>query len=252
MSQGIQQYRAKVDEIFEAILTEEMEAIDRAAGILAAAIAEDRLVHVLGAGGHSAMAAMEVFYRVGGLVQVNAMFPPGMNVTDSRPTMARLPGTGPFVLNYYRVQPGDPLIVVNFYGLNAASLDAALEAKKRHVTLITVNSKAFSAQVPKEFQWRHPTRLDLHELADVAIDNHVPYLDAVVDLPGADLKITATATLATVFVMNCLMTRTAERLVEMGIQPDVWKSSNVPGGDEFNAKYIERYRDRVHHLYPTW
>jgi uncharacterized phosphosugar-binding protein len=120
------------------------------------------------------------------------------------------------------------------------------------VKLITVNSHAFSSRVPDDFKWRHPQGTNLHELADVAVDNHVPYLDAVLEIPEVNVRLTATATMATVFTMNCLMTRTAEKLVRLGKKPDVWMSNNVPGGDEFNREMIEKYRHRVHHMYPTW
>jgi len=81
-------------------------------------VIEGRLINILGAGGHSAIAAMEIFWRAGGLVQVNAMFPPGSNIVT--------------------------LILVNFYGLNPLSMDVALEAKRRGVVLITVNSHQFA------------------------------------------------------------------------------------------------------------
>ncbi len=252
MSNLMQDYRGRIDEILAAIMENETENIDRAAEILAKAVIDDRLIHILGAGGHSSMAAMEVFYRAGGLVQVNAMFPPGMSVLDSHPTMARLPGTGPFVLNFYRVRADDPLIVVNFYGITAAGIEAALAGKERGVKLITVNSHEFSSQVPDDFKWRHPAGKNLHELADVAIDNHVPYLDAVLEVPGVDVRLAATGTIATAFTMNCLMARAAEEIAKTGRKPDVWLSNNVPGGDEFNRKFVDRYMDRVHHMYPTW
>ena len=210
------QYRQKIDSILNDILTHETEKIDQAAEILSDCICRDRLIHVLGAGGHSSIAAMDIFYRAGGLAQVNAMFPPGMSVLDSHPTMARLPGTGVFVLNYYDVQQDDPLIVVNFYGVTAAGVDTALAGRERGVKLITVNSHAFSSRVPDDFKWRHPQGTNLHELADVAVDNHVPYLDAVLEIPEVEVRLTATATMATVFTMNCLMTRTAEKLVRLG------------------------------------
>ena len=33
-----------------------------------------------------------------------------------------------------------------------------------------------------------------------------------------------------------------------GLEPPIFRSANLPGGDEFNAKLIERYRNRVKDL----
>jgi len=77
-----------------------------------------------------------------------------LNVIYSHPTMARLTGTGPFILNFYEVEEEDPLIVVNFYGVNPASVEVASAGKERGVKLITVNSHSFAKQVPKSFRWR--------------------------------------------------------------------------------------------------
>ena len=246
-----QTYQNKIQQIIAEIVTGEQERIQKAAAILADAIIADRLVHVFGAGGHSAIAAMEIFYRAGGLVQVNPIFPPGMNVIYSHPTMARLAGTGKFILNFYEVNKGDPLIVVNFYGLNPCAVDVALEGKKRGVNLITVNAHQFAAKVPRDFRWRHPSKKNINELADVAIDNHVPMPDAVLELEGIEERVSATATIATCFALNCLMAETAQNLVKRGHKPDIWLSNNIPGGDEHNERFIEAYRHRIHHLYPV-
>jgi uncharacterized phosphosugar-binding protein len=38
------------------------------------------------------------------------------------------------------------------------------------------------------------------------------------------------------------------KLVERGIEPPVWRSGNAPGGDEANAKFIDRFAGRVRTL----
>jgi len=30
-----------------------------------------------------------------------------------------------------------------------------------------------------------------------------------------------------------------------GIKPPVWMSGNAPGGDEWNNRFMERFRDRI-------
>jgi len=244
-------YHNVIQRILCDIAAQERAAIDAASDILAEAYAEDRLIHICGVGGHSAIGAMEIFYRAGGLTTINAMFPVGTNIITAFPATARITGMAPHIFKFYGVREGDPLILVNFYGLNPGSVDLALEAKRAGIRLITVNSHAFAAEVPLEFKWRHPTKRNIHELADVAINNHVPLPDAVLNVEGIEEPITATATIATCFALNCLMTETIRKIAMHGIRPDIWISNNVPGCDEHNDPLIEKNRWRIHHLYPV-
>lgn len=244
-------YHSTVQRILQDIVEQERAAMDAASDILVSACAEDRLIHICGAGGHSAIGAMEIFYRAGGLTNINAMFPVGTNIITAFPTTGRITGLAPYVFKFYGVQKEEPFILVNFYGLNPVSVDLALEAKRRGIRLITVNSHTFAKEVPKDFQWRHPSKQNIHELADVAIDNHVPLPDAVLHVDGVEEPVTPTATIATCFVLNCLMTETIRKLAARGIKPDIWISNNVPGCDEHNGPLIEKNRGRIHHLYPV-
>ena len=70
-------YFAQVTELMRRILDEETEPLSRAAALVADQIAADRLVHVYGPGGHSNLAAQEVFFRAGGLMHVSAILDEG-------------------------------------------------------------------------------------------------------------------------------------------------------------------------------
>ena len=65
-------YRDALDTAFACIEAQEAE-IEAAAEVLATAIERDQLIHVIGPGGHSNMAAEEVLWRAGGLAPINAM-----------------------------------------------------------------------------------------------------------------------------------------------------------------------------------
>ncbi len=247
----IEQYHEKIQEILKSIIENEQEKIDAASDILADSCARGELIHIFGAGGHSAIGAMEIFWRAGGLANINAMFPAGTNIISANPTTGRITGMAPFILNFYNVRENEPLILVNFYGVNPISVDVALKAREKKIRLITVNSHSFAARVPDDFKWRHPSRKNIHELSEVAIDNHVPMPDAVLEVKGIDEKITPTATIATCFALNCLMTETIKKAAERGIKPEIWISNNIPGCDEHNTPMVEKYRGRIHHLYPS-
>src|ERR1700751_2915001 len=70
-------YLRTVTELLERIHAEEYDAIGQAAEAVAAQIRQDRLVHIFGPGGHSNLAAQEVFFRAGGLMHVSAILDEG-------------------------------------------------------------------------------------------------------------------------------------------------------------------------------
>lgn len=247
MSKYTEFYRDTVVGLLQKIEEEEQGTIDRAADVMAQAIKEDKLIHVIGPGGHSNMGAYELFYRAGGLVPVNAILDPGTLISMGalRSTIIeRTPGYGIAVLDAFYVDEG-VLIVVNAYGINAMCIDVALEARRRGVATIGVTSKAFAEKVPPDHPARHPSKKNLFEVVDIYVDCHMPYGDAVVSIGELQQKVGPVSTLVNCFTLNLLVVKTVEKLVAQGITPPVWISANIPGGDEANRKYIENYRGRI-------
>ena len=85
-------------------------------------------------------------------------------------------------------------------------------------------------------------------MVDIAVETKIAIGDAVVQLPGMGERIAAVSTFANAFALNCLVIRTVAKLVERGVEPPVWRSGNAPGGDEANAHFLRRFRDRVRGL----
>lgn len=233
------------------ILVEEKASLDAAATRLAEQVAADRLVHVYGPGGHSNLAAQEIFFRAGGLMHVSAILDEGTLLSNGAlrsMAIERTPGYGKVVIADNRLGEGDLLLLTNAYGINAALIDAALEARSRGVFVIGVSSRAHAESTRAEHPARHPTRKNLHDVVDLAIDTKVPIGDALVEIPGMGERIAAVSTFANAFALNCLVIRTVAKLVERGVEPPVWRSGNAPGGDEANARFLARFRDRVRWL----
>ena len=64
-------------------------------------IAADRLVHVFGPGGHSNLAAQEIFFRAGGLMHVSAILDEGTLLSNGAlrsMAIERTPGYGRIVI----------------------------------------------------------------------------------------------------------------------------------------------------------
>jgi len=244
-------YLDRVDDLLGRILREESAAIRRAAGLLADQVAADRLIHVYGPGGHSNLAAQEVFFRAGGLMHVAAILDEGTLLSNGAlrsMAMERTPGYGRVVIEDRGLGPDDLLVLVNAYGINAALIDAALTARERGVTLVGISSRRHAEETAPDHPARHPSKANLHDLVDVAIDCKVPVGDAVMELPGVEERIAAVSTFANAYVLNCLVLATVEALVTRGVDAPVWRSGNAPGGDEANGRFLERFRGRVRSL----
>lgn len=251
MSKTSKFYYETIASVLKEIEEKEQESLDRAAVILAQAVAEDKLINVIGPGGHSNLAAEEVLWRAGGLAPVNPILDPGtilMFGAKRSNYIERTPGYAKAVLDAYDVKKGDVLVIVNAYGINAMTIDCALECRERGATSIGITSTAFGQHVPKDAPSRHPSGKNLYDLVDVFINNYLPLGDAVVEVEGIFQKMGPTSTYCNAFAINLLMIRTAEKLNAMGIKPPVWTSANLPEGDQLNKQYEEKYFPRVRHL----
>ncbi|GAA4512385.1 sugar isomerase domain-containing protein [Actinoallomurus oryzae] len=244
-------YLREVTALLERIHDEESDAILRAAERVAEQVRADRLVHIFGPGGHSNLAAQEVFFRAGGLMHVSAILDEGTLLSNGAlrsMAIERTPGYGRVVIADAGLTPDDLLILVNAYGINAALIDAALEAKERGVTLIGVSSREHAERTDPGHPARHPTKANLHDLVDIAIDTKVPIGDAVITMAGVAEPLAAVSTFANAYALNALVLRTVQRLAESGVEPPVWRSGNAPGGDEANARFLDAFRSRVRKL----
>ncbi|NMB11769.1 MAG: SIS domain-containing protein [Firmicutes bacterium] len=251
MSRTSRFYLETIVSVLKRIEDEQQESIDKAATILANAVAEDKLINVIGPGGHSNLAAEEVLWRAGGLAPVNPILDPGtilMFGAKRSNYIERSPGYAKAVLQSYGVSKGDVLVIVNAYGINSMTIDCALYCKEVGIASVGITSTSFAQNVPKDAPSRHPSGKNLHELVDVFIDNYLPLGDAVVEVEGLGQKMGPTSTYCNAFAINLLMIRTAEKLIELGIQPPVWTSANLPEGDRLNKEYEEKYFPRVKHL----
>lgn len=74
MSSIIDEYFDCVQQLLKDLRQNETESIAQAAALLKRQIANGRLIHVFGVGGHSVIGSEEFFWRAGGLANVSPMF----------------------------------------------------------------------------------------------------------------------------------------------------------------------------------
>jgi len=250
MENGIlmDRYYDEVLNIINEIRATEREHILKAARMIADQVKQDKLVYVFGPGGHSNLAAMEVFFRAGGLMHISAILNQDTMLSNGAlksMQAERLPGYGKLIVEDYGIGEGDLLWVVNAYGINSATIDAALTAKAHGAKVIGVSSFEHANTCPKDHPARHPSKQNLHEIVDCAVDCKVKLGDATLEIPGFPQKIGALSTYANAYVMNAIVIEAINMLVNEGVNPPVWRSGNCPGGDEWNNQFLERFRGAV-------
>lgn len=245
---NIDDYWQQITELLAAIRHDEADDVLKAAAILKEAIARDGLVHVFGVSGHSVIGCEEFFWRAGGLACVNPLFDLSLNLSGGglkSTKLERVTGVGDKVIVSSTAQEGDPLIITSIYGMNAATIDAALEAKRRGLQVIAITSRHHAAATPPDFVARHPSKKNLGEIADVTIDNHVPHGDCLINLPGFPQPLGPSSTILVSFCVQWLVMKTVQLCLDSGVPVPVWRSANTVGGDEANALLLERYLPRV-------
>lgn len=233
------------------VMETQADAIMSAGTLMADAVCEDRLIHVYGGGGHTTLAMGEMFFRAGGLANINPIMETGLSVFNQALKYLELERTenyGSAIMKYYRLQPGDLLIIFHNIGINAATIDAAAEAKKAGAKIVAVSSSHWQQEMPEDHFIRHSSRRNLFDFADVCIDDCNPVGDAVVSVPGFDSPIAPISNVVDFTIAHWLEIECVRQCVARGVMPPVWRSANAPGGDEFNAANLAKYSPRIKNL----
>ena len=241
-------YYKSIIENLEKVNETQEENIKAAASLMADAIASDRLIHVYGGGGHTTLPVGEMFFRAGGLACINPVMETGLSVFNQALKYLELERTvnfGASIVKYYELKKDDVLIIFHNIGINPATIDAAMEAKKAGAKIIAVSSSYWQEEMPADHFIRHPNKTNLFDYADVKIDDFNPVGDAVVTVPGLDTPIAPVSNVVDFYITHLLEIETVRQCVERGVKPPVWSSANTPGGDEKNAAYLAKYRPRI-------
>ena len=229
-------YIAEAGRLVARLATDEWPSLDAAANLVADALARGGDVHAFGTG-HSHMLAEELFYRAGGLVRVKPILFEGLMLhagAELSTALERLPGIATAILDQHPMRAGDVLVVASNSGGNAVVSELAALARARGVPVIAIVSRAHATSKAS----RSAGGPNLQDIADVVIDNGGAIGDASVGVEGFGNRVGPTSTVVGAAALNAIVAEAVERLVARGIQPEVFLSSNVDGGDEANARLL--------------
>lgn len=143
-----------------------------------------------------------------------------------------------YVMKANNLGEGDVLIINSVSGKGHAATSLARAAKAAGVSLIVISSRAAAEAIAPEGGGKR-----LIDYADVLIDNHAPYGDAMFNLEGVDEKVCPASGIAAAFIGWAMVAEAIELAVEKGVKPTVFRSVNIPGGPEQNAEAFARYAE---------
>jgi len=243
MTNSAIKYTTAISTVLNHILETQTENIEKAAAIVSEAIAGDGLLYTFGTG-HSHITAEDLTYRAGGLIAVDAIMErslTGHEKVAQSEYMERVEGIAKVIFDYYEISSKDALIVISNSGRNAAPIEMAMIAQERHIPVIAVTSLAHS----KGTTSRHSSGKKMYEFADVVIDNGCPKGDCLLHLEGLEQPVGAGSSVATLFILNMIVTQACQNLLDKGVVPPVGMSGNLDGSYEYNKHLIDRYKNRI-------
>ncbi|MGH2464731.1 MAG: sugar isomerase domain-containing protein [Candidatus Limnocylindrales bacterium] len=216
-------YLATAIAVLETRAATQADPIDSAAESVAESIARGGRVYVAAT---SHVLHTELYLRAGGLA---AIHPLGEAPDLARPMLdlgsAVLLGDGDFV-----PEPGDVVLVGTNAGTDAGTVQVAVAAKQAGCTVVGLTCVAYE-RWPKVVV-EHPSGAKLVDIADIVIDIGGTIGDGVVDLPGLDTAVGPTSGVALCAAAWAILVGAAERLLERGLTPIVYRSVQVPGAED--------------------
>jgi len=216
--------------------------MEEAARRIASCLKSGGMVYTFGTG-HGHLLALEIFYRAGGMARICPIMDEMLmlHVSAAGSTLEeRREHWVEVLLDRYPIKAGDVLISISNSGRNAVPVLLAKEAQKRGADVIALTSMNHTTAVTS----RNSLGLRLFEAADLILDNGGVLGDASVSFAdGAMVGPTSTAVGAA--ILQSIVCRVKELSLEEGFEADFFKSSNVDGGDEWNDRLIERYKDVI-------
>jgi uncharacterized phosphosugar-binding protein len=222
------------------------EKINIAANLIADSLNNQGWIYTSGTG-HSHMLAEEIFYRAGGFARVIPILDPDLMLhkdASGSTEVERREGYASELLKDYKMTKNDVFIISSNSGRNAVSIEMAQIAQNSGAKVIVLTNLSHS----KSVRSRHSSGLKLYEVCDVYLDNFGEIGDAAVDLDGLNSKMGATSTVVGAALLHAIMIQAASILVDKGIQPEIFNSSNSDDGEAYNESLIAKYKGQIKSL----
>ncbi len=237
--QSTQDYFAFLADKLQACLDTQCEQIEQAASMILNSHRQGGNFYAFGSG-HSHMIAEELYTRAGGLAFVKAILPPELMLherVNKSTNLERLGGYAKALLDLYPITERDVFLIISNSGRNSVPVEMAIEAKKKGAYVIALTSLRHSKRVSS----RQKEGKKLYEVADLVLDNQAGYGDAEFTLPSWPVPIAGTSDFTGIAMVQALTVTIAQKMVEEGEEPPIFRSANIDGAEEINRRLHEQY-----------
>lgn len=219
------------------------ENIEKASQFAAEACMNGGRIYGFGTG-HSHITTEDIYIRAGGLALVKNLSESSMmlhEMPNKSTYLERLDGYSKALLELYKIDSKDTLIIVSNSGRNAATVEMAMEAKKIGCKVIAITSMKHSSKVSS----RHKSGLKLYEVADVTVDTCSEFGDAAFCIENKDTPMGATSNITGTAIAHAIIIGAVDIMTKKGFKAPVFRSSNVDGADEYNNELFDKYYSSI-------
>jgi uncharacterized phosphosugar-binding protein len=233
-----EQVQSKLQTVFG-----QAEKIETAAAWIADSLSKDGFIYTSGTG-HSHIFAEEIFYRAGGFARVMAILDEAVMLhkdASYSTEVERMEGYAAKLLEEYPISKKDIFIISSNSGRNTVSIEMAMIGKEKGAKVIVITNLKHTKSITS----RHPSGKKLYEIADLYFDNGGEIGDAAVSIEGLNTKVGATSTATGAVILQSIMVQAAENLIQKGVIPEIFSSSNSDEGEEHNETLIKKYKGRI-------
>ena len=236
------QYKNLVFEKLTKAFKQENEIL-QAAQWIAESLSKGGWIYISGTG-HSHMLAEEIFYRAGGFARVIPILNPALMLHESASKsteMERKEGFAAEIMKPFSITENDIFIIASYSGRNAVSIELALHARSKGAKTIGLTNLEHSQSAVS----RHSSNKKLFQVVDLFLDNCGEIGDASISIPGIASKVGATSTVIGAALLQSIMVQAASILIEKGIKPEIFNSSNSDNGKVENEALLSKYKPLV-------
>ena len=237
----LDRYTARINEQFRRVEETQHETIMTVGTAVADCVKNGGAVHVYDTG-H--IINSELIGRGGGLMLLQG-FRYDLQVSSNGPDRDKkadsedMEGLAAYALKKSTARPGDILFIGSVSGKSAAVVDLALEAKKYGLTVVAMTSLEYSRAVKS----LHSSGKRLFECADYVLDNCAPLGEGMLPIQGIEAPFAAASGLSAALIMWSVCAQAVDSLMAAGLTPSLYKSDNIEGGQAYNAKLLQHFKE---------
>ena len=227
-------------------------ALQQAAALFSSTILTGRMVHVFGSG-HSRMMVEEMWPRYGSypgwnpLVELSLSFHNlvvGANGQRQAMFLENVSGLAEQILRNFDLKTTDSALIISSSGCSLVPVELAELFQSKGIPVVAIVSKVHAeASASKRSDGKK-----LMDFAQIVLDTGAPIGDAMVQIPGMEMKVAPGSTVGGAMLINCMKAETAKLLTEAGKPPLALAGAVAVGSERSMEIFQAAYDEHAHRL----